>query len=126
MEQVMLGLAFILEIMAFVGFSALGLLAPAPRLVQLGVCLVLFAALVLFWGRFMAPRSTHPLPLKPYYIAKLIIYGSAAYMIIKLYGQGTGAAFTIALILNELALFKYNAERIKHVKTDVPLTDKRQ
>lgn len=126
MEQVMFGLAFILEIMAFVGFSALGLLVPAPHFVQLGLCALLFVVLVAFWGRFMAPRATHPLPLRAYYAVKTVIYGAAAFMIARLYGQDTGIIFTIALILNELALYKHNAERLKQIKKPTRLADKRQ
>ena len=108
-----LGLAFILEIIFFIGFAALGLLLPVPHVVQLALCAALLIVLFVFWGKYMAPRAPNPLPLKFYYTAKVLVYGPAAFMIFRLYGQGTGIALVVAGILNELALHKHNATRLK-------------
>jgi len=111
MELLALGLAFILELIAFIGFAALGLLVPVPRLAQLGLSAVLLIGLMLFWGAYMAPRAPKPLPTREYYIVKLFIYSLAAGMLYRLYGPDTGIFFAAAVILNELALYKHNAER---------------
>jgi hypothetical protein len=112
MEQLTLGLAFLLELTAFIGFAALGLLLPAPHALQLGLCMILLLALLAFWGRYMAPRAVKPLSLPRYYAVKAAIYGLAGFMLFRLYGPNTGIIFSAATILNELALYKHNAARL--------------
>jgi hypothetical protein len=113
MEPLGLLLAFILELIAFIGFAALGLLVPAARPVQLSICAALLIGLVVFWGKYMAPRATKPLSLKAYYLVKALVYGPAAYMVYTLYGHDTGIIFAVAVMLNEAALSKHNADRLK-------------
>jgi hypothetical protein len=112
MEQLALALAFIIELLAFIGFAALGLLLPVPRPAQLGLCVILLVALIAFWGRYMAPRAANPLPLPLYYAAKALVYIPACFMILKLYADGSGIIFGAAIVLNELALYKHNAARL--------------
>jgi hypothetical protein len=113
MEVLGLTLAFILELIAFIGFAALGLLAPVPRLAQLGLCLILLSGLLVFWGRYMAPRAPKPFSLNAYYFAKALVYAPAAFMLDKLYSHDTGIIFATAALLNEAALYKHNATRLR-------------
>jgi uncharacterized membrane protein YfcA len=108
MRNLNLTLAFLLEIIAFLGFSMTGLLLPADTLFQIISVLFLFALLIVFWGRFMSPRAPKKVSLATYYSIKFIIYGIAAFTIFHLYGQFESILFFTVSFLNDSLLFNYN------------------
>jgi hypothetical protein len=50
-------LAILLELVAVIGFSCIGFLIPYPTTLQIIISLLLLVCLILFWGRFMAPKA---------------------------------------------------------------------
>lgn len=111
MHNVNLILAFLLEIIAFIGFAAVGFLFPIETLFQVISAVALFALLVVFWSRFMSPRAPQKVNLTTYYLVKFVLYGTAAFTIFYLYGKFEGSLFFTAALLNDLLLFKYNKNR---------------
>lgn len=101
-------LAFLLEIIAFISFSAISFLLPVETLFQVIGAIVLFALLVAFWSRFMSPRASRKVNHTTYYLIKFIIYAIAAFAIFYLYGQFESILFFIVALLNDLLLFNHN------------------
>ena len=79
-------LAFLLELVAVIGFSCIGFLIPYPTTLQSIISLLLLVCLILFWGRFMAPKAPKRVGLIAYYTIKSIIYCVAAVSIFHFYG----------------------------------------
>lgn len=111
MRPLALAVAFLLELIAFCAFAGAGFLLPGGRAAQWVAALVLFAALIAFWGLFMAPRAARKLGTAQYYAAKLGIYAVAAAVIVAFVGVPFGAAFGIAALLDEAILFAQNRGR---------------
>lgn len=111
MHNLNLILAFVIEIVAFIGFAAISFLLPIETLFQAIGAIVLFALLVIFWSRFMSPKATKKVGLATYYLIKFILYGIAALTIFYLYGRFEGILFFTIALLNDLLLFKYNKKQ---------------
>lgn len=111
MRNLNLTLAFLLEIIAFLGFAAIGLLLPIDTLFQIISCVVLFAVLIVFWGRFMSPKAPKKVTLPTYYVIKFVIYAVAAFAIFHLYGPFQSILFFAASLLNDSLLFNYNKNK---------------
>ena len=107
MQFIALAIAFILELIAFVSFAALGLLAPADKIVRGILVVVLLGVVVTFWSLYMAPQASMKLDGGLYYLAKATIYLIA---LIPLYVLGQPAwagAFALAVIIDEAFLYGY-------------------
>lgn len=111
MQALLLALAFLLEIVAFIAFSAFGYVFPLPGWAQLALFIVLFVALVSFWGVYMAPKAPKKLDLIPYYIAKAVIYGISAVTIFVTRGPAPCSTFVVLALLDEALLFRHNLEK---------------
>ena len=48
--------AFLLELIALVGFSCIGFLVSGTMILKITISLLLLISLVIFWGRFMAQK----------------------------------------------------------------------
>ncbi|HVS58524.1 MAG TPA: DUF2568 domain-containing protein [Candidatus Saccharimonadales bacterium] len=108
MQALLLALAFVLEIVAFIAFSAFGYVFPLPEWAHLALFAVLFVALVSFWGVYMAPKAPKKLDLIPYYIAKAIIYTVSAVTIFFTRGAAPCSTFMLLALLDEALLFRHN------------------
>jgi uncharacterized protein DUF2568 len=108
MRNLNLALAFLLEIVAFLGFAATGLLLPIDTLFQIISIILLFALLIVFWSRFMSPRAPKKVNLATYYLIKFVIYGIAAFTIFNFFGQFESILFFTVFLLNDSLLFTYN------------------
>lgn len=106
-------LAFILEVIALFGFAGLGFLLPVSSPWRGVASLLLFIALVIFWGRFMAPTSSKKVGLRAYYIAKYIIYTLAAVTLAYVYTPFLSLGFMVISIINDAMLFGYNKQRLR-------------
>lgn len=107
MKLLALALAFILELIAFGSFAALGLLAPGGKIVRGALVVVLLGIVVTFWALYMAPQSPMKLDGTLYYVAKATIYLIAA---IPLYVLGQplwAGAFVLAILIDEAILYAY-------------------
>ena len=108
MQTLLLALAFLLEIAAFIGFAAFGYVFPLDSWLKVVLFIILFAALIIFWSVFMAPKAPKKLNPLPYYLAKAPIYVLAAITIFATQGTSLGVTFAVLAILDELLLFKHN------------------
>lgn len=111
MNAINLTLAFLLELIAFVGFASLGFLLPVSQILQFLAALLLFAGLVTFWGRYMSPRAPRKFGAHRYYIAKFAIYAVAAFAIFQTFSRFGGVVFLLVAIANDLALFRHNMHK---------------
>ena len=108
MLNINLVFAFLLEIVAFLGFAAIGLLLPIDTFLQIISAIILFVSLVIFWSQFMSPRAPKKVNLAAYYFIKFVIYAVATYAIFHLYEQFASLLFFAAFILNDGLLFHHN------------------
>lgn len=111
MKSFGLGVAFVLEIIAFISFASLGLLFPVGHILQILLSVFLFVVLIIFWSVFMAPKAPQKLKLVPYYISKFIIYSLAAVYIFERQKPIIGVLFVIAALIDEKVLFEHNTSR---------------
>jgi hypothetical protein len=108
MNNVALGAAFLLEIVAFISFASVGFLFSVTHFVQLVIAFVLFVTLITFWSLYMAPKAPKKFKVVPYYVSKAVIYSLAALSIFKSHGVTLGILFVVFVILDEALLFKHN------------------
>jgi Protein of unknown function (DUF2568) len=122
MKNFALAAAFILELVAFIGFASSSFLLPLDMPLQIIMFVILLSALVVFWGRFMAPRA--PKKLKPvlYYLAKASIYIVAAYTLFQITENVFGVLFIATVVIDEAILFKHNEGRRAEVKNSSDIT----
>lgn len=113
MRSLNLFLAFIIEIVAFVSFAAIGFLLPTSVVFQIISALALFTLLVIFWGKYMSPRAPKKVGLKLYYLVKFTLYAVAAVSLFYKYGQLYTIIFAALSIFNEATLFNYNKSQLK-------------
>jgi hypothetical protein len=111
MQTINLALAFLLELIAFLGFAGVGFLLPVAPLLQIIIALVLFISLIIFWSRFMSPKAVKKVNLTAYYLIKFAIYAAAAFTISRLYGYFGSILFFVASLLNDGLLFNYNKDQ---------------
>lgn len=110
MKWIFLALAFVLEVIAWVAFSAVGYTLHISSGLKLGMFIVLFVAMIGFWAVFMAPKSSRKFGTKAYYVAKTLIYAVSAYVIFQSKGVKLGALFVALTLLSEAVLCKHNLE----------------
>jgi Protein of unknown function (DUF2568) len=108
MKSVALGIAFLLEIIAFISFACFGLLLPIAHSFQLLVSALLFLALIMFWSSYMAPRAPKKFKVTAYYLSKLLIYALAAVVLFQTQNLLFFIVFVMAVIIDEITLFEHN------------------
>lgn len=112
MQHINLLLAFILEIIAFLGFASLGFLLPVALWIQILCAVVLFAGLIAFWAKYMSPKAPKKLTLPLYYTAKFVVYALASLAIYQLAGHAQGFVFFVISLCNDSLLLNYNKRRL--------------
>ncbi|HSX17714.1 MAG TPA: YrdB family protein [Patescibacteria group bacterium] len=108
MKTVALTLAFLLEIVAFIGFATIGYAFDLNSAMHVVLFFVLLALVTVFWGLFMAPKAPKKFHASNYYMAKLVIYGIATASLLSNNGPGASALFIVAAIVDEAILYKHN------------------
>jgi hypothetical protein len=108
MKTLALALAFLLEVVAFVSFSCLGVLLPLTHPAYIAIFVALFISLITFWGLFMAPKAIHKFRPPAYYLLKAIIYVLAALVLWLEVSPLLSLAFATCVVIDEAALFKHN------------------
>jgi hypothetical protein len=108
MKNVALTLAFLLELVAFIAFAALGYLLPTGGIVKLVAFVVLLVLVITFWSVYMAPRAPHKLKGVQYHGAKAIVYVLAAVAIFARETPFLAVLFLVAYAVDEVALRKHN------------------
>lgn len=111
MQSFNLTVAFILEIIAFLGFVCIGFLFPLHEFIQFGLSIILLCGLVVVWGNFMSPKAPKKVSLSNYYLIKGIIYGIATLVIFQTYSQTAGVLFIFITAVNEAMLYSYNKKQ---------------
>lgn len=105
MQFIALAIAFILELIAFASFAALGWLAPADKIVRGVLVIVLLGVVITFWSLYMAPQASMKLNDGLYYLAKATIYLIAAIALYALGQQTWAGIFVAAVIIDEAILY---------------------
>jgi hypothetical protein len=108
MKYIALGLAFLIELVAFVSFSCLGLFINTSRLFHIVVVICLFVAITLFWNLFMAPRAPHKFRIRFYYLTKLVIYALASYVLLHTLNSIWCAVFIICALVDDVTLYRHH------------------
>ena len=108
MQAILLTLAFILEIVAFISFAAFGYVFPVDNWLKIVLFVLLFALLIVFWSLFMAPKAPKKFSPLPYYLAKTPIYAVSAITIFVTQGTSWGLTYVALAFVDELLLFKHN------------------
>jgi hypothetical protein len=113
MRVVAIVLAFILELWAFAAYAYAGFAAPIAGVYKVLFGLGFITIVITFWGMFMAPKASKRLNLLPYRIAKTVIFGLAA-VILLLYDHTKLALIFAALtVIDEILLARYEGGRTK-------------
>ncbi|HJP81125.1 MAG TPA: YrdB family protein [Candidatus Saccharimonadales bacterium] len=100
-------LAFLLELVAVVGFACLSFLLPINPIFQVIASVLLLVGVVVFWGQFMAPKAPRRVDLVAYYIIKSVIYCAAAVTIFHFYSLTPALIFLIIAVINEATLYSH-------------------
>lgn len=108
MQYVLLTLAFLLEIVAFISFAFSSLLLFTDKTIQIVMGIFLFLALITFWGLFMAPKAPKKIKKLLYYISKAIIYAISAIVLFKKINSEFAITFALLALLDEVFLFRHN------------------
>ena len=108
MKSLLLTLAFLLEIVAFIAFAAFGYVFPLSGGLQIVLFVILFVALITFWSLYMAPKAPKKFSPLPYYITKALIYAVSAVTIFAVKGSALGIKFVILVLVDEALLFRHN------------------
>jgi hypothetical protein len=72
------GLVFIDEVALLAVLAISGLSIDAGIVARIALAIVLVVGASLVWGRWLAPRATHPLPHPQRLAAKLVVFAVAA------------------------------------------------
>ena len=110
-------LAFIIELIAFIGFASASLLLPLQPVFQIIIGVILFIALITFWGIFMSPRASKKFGKKHYYLAKVVIYTIASVTIVNFWGMGFGLLFIATALVDEIVLLRFTQHDRYYKKT---------
>lgn len=94
------GLAFLLELLAFVALAYWGFRTGDGLALKfvLGIGVPVLAAVV--WGLFAAPRATFGLPLPGVLLAKAIVFGAAVVALIATGALVLGIVFGVLAVAN--------------------------
>jgi hypothetical protein len=109
MQLLALAMAFIIELVVFVSFAALGTLAPGTDVQRWVLFGVLLAGVVTFWGMYMAPKAPRKLRGKAYYGTKAAVYICAAIAIGLIQGVVWAGGFIAVFLIDEAILYKPKA-----------------
>lgn len=115
MKLVSLGLAFLLELVAFIFFSAIPFTFDIERYIQIAFTGIIFVVIILFWSRFMSPKANEKFGVTGYYLSKFFIYAASAYSIFELAHVSIFWVFVAAVLLDELLLLRHNMNSLSRV-----------
>jgi hypothetical protein len=82
MRAVNLTLRFVLELAALAALAYGGWHVPGPVAVRILAAVVLVVAAALVWGRWVAPRASHPLPDPQRLIPEWVVFGGGVVALI--------------------------------------------
>ncbi|MEU4427907.1 YrdB family protein [Actinoplanes sp. NPDC024001] len=104
MKVINLGLRFVLELCALAALAYGGWRTPGPIGVRIlaAVALPLLAAIV--WGRWVAPKASHPLPDPQRLIPEWLVFGGGAVALIVTGHPLLGAVLAVLAAVNRWAL----------------------
>jgi hypothetical protein len=101
-----LGLRFLLELLALGALAYGGWQAPGPGWprVLLAIALPLLAAVV--WGRWVAPKASHPIPDPQRLIPEWVVFGGATVALAVTGHYLLAALFAVLAAANRIALWR--------------------
>lgn len=111
MKIIILGAAFLLELVAFISFACVGFVLPLSHGLQIVASILLFVALMAFWSIYMAPKAPKKFGPLAYYLAKLGVYAVSAYVLYHAHYPKGSALFIVAVMTDEIFLFRHNLSR---------------
>jgi membrane protein implicated in regulation of membrane protease activity len=106
MRVLNLGLRFALEVAALTALAYGGWHAPGPTWLRilLAVALPLLAAIV--WGRWVAPKASHPIADPLRLVPEWIVFGGATAALASSGHPVLAAVFAVLAALNRVALWR--------------------
>jgi len=110
-KSLFLALAFVLELIAFVSFGAIGYVFTMSLVLKIVIFIVLLILVITFWSVYMAPRAIKKLDTRTYYASKAAIYTVSAITIFGTHGVVLGTIFVALCLVDEAFLFRHNLEK---------------
>lgn len=104
MKQLVLLVAFLLELCAFVAIGYAGFNYDLPLVFRVLLGLGGPALVIFYWSRYMSPRAPKRLAKQPYRIVKLLIFILAAAMLASVGQVMIATIFMAIIIADELLL----------------------
>jgi hypothetical protein len=101
-----LTLRFLLELCAFAGLAYGGWQAGGPVWVRLLLAVALPVVAAIIWGRWVAPRASHPIPDPRRLIPEWVVFGGATVALAVTGHVILGAALAVLAALNRVALWR--------------------
>jgi hypothetical protein len=110
-RPILLGIAFLLELIAFFGFCSIEWIFTTSVILKFIIFIVLFILLTVFWSLYMAPRAIKKFEPISYYQAKTVVYTIAAISIFSIFGKMILIIFIILSVLDEVFLYEHNLQK---------------
>jgi hypothetical protein len=104
MRPINLVLRFLLEICALVALGYGGWHAPAPVWVRILLAAALPLAAAIVWGRWVAPKASHPIDDPLRLIPEWVVFGGASVALVLTGHPVQGAALAVLAAANRAAL----------------------
>jgi hypothetical protein len=104
LKNLNLGLRFVLEICLIVALAYSGLHISQNSMLKWILCLLLPVLAATIWGRYIAPRASHPLKRPVRLAVELLLFGSAIVLLYLVGQKAAAAVFAISVVVNELLI----------------------
>jgi hypothetical protein len=104
MRAVNLGLRFVLELCALAALAYGGWHVPGPLWLRIVLAVILPLVAAVAWGRWVAPKASHPIPDPLRLVPEWFVFGGAAVALAATGHPVLAAALAILAAANRLAL----------------------
>ncbi|BCY11169.1 YrdB family protein [Actinoplanes sp. L3-i22] len=104
MRAANLTLRFLLELCALAALAYGGWNLPGPIAARVAAAVVLVAVAALIWGRWVAPKASHPLPDPQRLIPEWVVFGGATVALIVTGHPVLGGLLAVLAAVNRWAL----------------------
>lgn len=105
MRAVNLTLRFVLELCALAAIAYGGWNLPGPAVVRILAAVVLVVLAALVWGRWVAPKASHPLPDPARLIPEWVVFGGATIALIVTGHPVLGVVLAVLAAVNRWLLW---------------------
>jgi len=99
-----LGLRFVLEVGALAALAYGGWHVPGPLWLRIVLAVVLPLAAAVVWGRWVAPKASHPIPDPLRLVPEWIVFGGATIALVATGHPLLATALAVLAAANRVAL----------------------